>query len=258
LDMLLESRGGRTEMRDRDKERLLRHRLPMHVAIYSGWWHAVERLLPRMVGYPAVAPDERGCVPLFVLASAHFPPGVNEEALRRYTAALALPSGEICDHFQRGVGHYAAMATEGALGYPTGTDATLLVLGDAIDPNKSDALGRTPLHVAAALGNAKAVQWLLSKKAEPTRLDAFGNMAVHLAAQGGHRDVVEILRTSMRPTEAVAANGIGLTVENSIDRFAPAKVRQPRPQRHYSVGALCVGVLSGLAVALVIAWAMLG
>ncbi|KAH0830662.1 asparaginase-domain-containing protein [Lanmaoa asiatica] len=53
--------------------------------------------------------------------------------------------------------------------------------------------GRSPLHVAAVIGNSASVTWLLESGALVHLRDALGHTALYYAARGRHKDVVDIL-----------------------------------------------------------------
>lgn len=62
------------------------------------------------------------------------------------------------------------------------------VLVDSIDYKR-----RTPLNLAAALGNMSFVEALLSKRAIPAMVDVDGNNMLHSAAFNSHLDIVELV-----------------------------------------------------------------
>jgi ankyrin repeat protein len=64
---------------------------------------------------------------------------------------------------------------------------------DADLVHATDSTGATPLHVAAALGHANAVEMLLAGGADPNTADARGLTPLHLAAGGLRAAVVEEL-----------------------------------------------------------------
>lgn len=51
--------------------------------------------------------------------------------------------------------------------------------------DKQDNLGRTPLHIAASVGNEEMVKYLLKHGAKPDIKDNLGNSPLHHAAKGG-------------------------------------------------------------------------
>lgn len=65
-----------------------------------------------------------------------------------------------------------------------------------IGPDRAFDKGATPLHLAATLGDLRAVEALLDAKARPAMKDAVGATALHLAALGGHASVVSRLLES--------------------------------------------------------------
>ncbi|CAG7719105.1 unnamed protein product [Allacma fusca] len=67
------------------------------------------------------------------------------------------------------------------------------LLESGTDPNASDELGRTALHIAACKGFSEVVRLLLQSGANPNRKDSVGNTPLHLAACTNHFDVVTCL-----------------------------------------------------------------
>jgi len=61
------------------------------------------------------------------------------------------------------------------------------------DVNCRDALGRTPLHYAAARGRREVVCLLLQRKADPNAIDEARATALHRAAARGHEVIVSLL-----------------------------------------------------------------
>eukprot|EP01113_Clastostelium_recurvatum_P040329 TRINITY_DN6268_c0_g1_i1.p1 TRINITY_DN6268_c0_g1~~TRINITY_DN6268_c0_g1_i1.p1 ORF type:complete len:471 (+),score=151.22 TRINITY_DN6268_c0_g1_i1:3-1415(+) len=59
-----------------------------------------------------------------------------------------------------------------------------------------DAKGRTPLHIAAHLGEAPATTFLVQSKSDPAAADYDGMTPLHLAILAGHDDVCHVLCTS--------------------------------------------------------------
>jgi len=58
----------------------------------------------------------------------------------------------------------------------------------------TDSYGRTPLHYAAAEGNAGAVKLLLAEKADIDDRDRNGSTPLQLATKRGHKEIVAMLR----------------------------------------------------------------
>uniref|UniRef100_A0A0A9WBK5 Ankyrin repeat domain-containing protein 54 n=2 Tax=Lygus hesperus TaxID=30085 RepID=A0A0A9WBK5_LYGHE len=67
------------------------------------------------------------------------------------------------------------------------------LLNRGVNPNCSDSLSRTPLHIAACKGYAGIVRMLLERGANPNARDSIGNTALHLAACTNNIDVVLLL-----------------------------------------------------------------
>jgi ankyrin repeat protein len=68
-----------------------------------------------------------------------------------------------------------------------------LLKADANAVHSKDGAGMTPLHVAAAVGNAEITQLLLEHKADINAVDAKRYTPFNLAFNAGHKDVVAIL-----------------------------------------------------------------
>jgi ankyrin repeat protein len=62
-----------------------------------------------------------------------------------------------------------------------------------VNVNARDEIGKTPLHVAAAVGNKGAVELLLAKGADANAKDQLGKTPLHWAAAGGQKEVAELL-----------------------------------------------------------------
>ncbi len=62
-----------------------------------------------------------------------------------------------------------------------------------VDPRSPDADARTPLHLAAKLGSAMAIRFLLDRGADPSALNRWGWTPLHEAAKEGFREAFEIL-----------------------------------------------------------------
>lgn len=74
-------------------------------------------------------------------------------------------------------------------------DIVSVLLAHVADVKAQDNDGRTPLHVAAALGYARVGRLLLMHGAAATvsMADGHGLTAMHLAVQNGHASMVEAL-----------------------------------------------------------------
>eukprot|EP00929_Paragymnodinium_shiwhaense_P063017 TRINITY_DN31514_c0_g1_i1.p1 TRINITY_DN31514_c0_g1~~TRINITY_DN31514_c0_g1_i1.p1 ORF type:complete len:348 (-),score=93.62 TRINITY_DN31514_c0_g1_i1:517-1560(-) len=73
----------------------------------------------------------------------------------------------------------------------TGVKAALL---RNVDVDCSNTAGWTPLHAAAAGGQAQVIRALLRAKADIGLRDRGGNLAAHEAARGGHLQCLEVLQ----------------------------------------------------------------
>jgi len=74
------------------------------------------------------------------------------------------------------------------------------LLDGKLDPNSAGSRGRTPLTLSASLGRnevqERTVTLLLLRGADPDRADASGNLPLHLAARSGNSNMVESLLKS--------------------------------------------------------------
>ena len=82
-----------------------------------------------------------------------------------------------------------------------------LVLEHGVDPNVGDYDARTALHLSAAEGQDKAVQYLIAKGADVNVKDRWGATPLQDAVQSGHLQVAEqilsrggIMTTTLGPT----------------------------------------------------------
>lgn len=73
------------------------------------------------------------------------------------------------------------------------TELAELLLAAAPDIDISDAAGQTPLHIAADKGNMHIGRRLADANADFEAVDARGLTPAHLAARGGHVDFVRML-----------------------------------------------------------------
>jgi hypothetical protein len=74
-----------------------------------------------------------------------------------------------------------------------------------------DAYGNTPLHIAAASGQGKAVKLLIQEGCDPNAPDRVAQTPLHLACLGGHKDVICALLKGGARTEQVIQNNIRST-----------------------------------------------
>ncbi|CAK0758375.1 hypothetical protein CVIRNUC_002615 [Coccomyxa viridis] len=61
------------------------------------------------------------------------------------------------------------------------------------DPSCSDYDKRTPLHLAAAEGQLKTVEWLLQQECDPNPVDRFSRTPLDDAEKGRHADIQQLL-----------------------------------------------------------------
>jgi glutaminase len=93
------------------------------------------------------------------------------ELFQHWKASLSLdkPVGALCDAASRG-------------------DMVVLqqLIDNNMDPCVGDYDGRTPLHLAAAEGREKAVEFLIQHKAKVNAEDRWGERPIQDAIKGGH------------------------------------------------------------------------
>ena len=81
------------------------------------------------------------------------------------------------------------------------------LVGNGIDPNIGDYDARSALHLAAASGAQKSVEYLLQNKANPNIADRWGGLPLMDSIKEGHHMVTLILKR----------NGALLSLDNSDD-----------------------------------------
>ena len=65
-------------------------------------------------------------------------------------------------------------------------------MNDFITYNTGDSEGRTPLYYAAAAGNNRMVEYLITERGcDPTVKTKFGSLPLHIACLHGHLDVTK-------------------------------------------------------------------
>ena len=100
------------------------------------------------------------------------------------------------------------------------------ILKQGRDTNKRDALGFTPLMVAAGLGNVQMCQLLLAGGADPTMVDKImGATALHKAAQSGVVDVARLLVNHGAFVDAQAPTLGNTPLIDAVWHKRPAMVR---------------------------------
>ena len=60
--------------------------------------------------------------------------------------------------------------------------------------NSKDAMGRTPLHIAASEGHVRLTEYLMELRADPTAKDKMGNSAFNDAVRSKHDAVVRVMK----------------------------------------------------------------
>ena len=81
------------------------------------------------------------------------------------------------------------------------------MLADGADIESKSRTGATPLHAAAAVGGAEAVEMLLEANAAADSADVSGWTAMHHAAASNQLGVLELLLKHGAPVDAVDAKG---------------------------------------------------
>ena len=71
------------------------------------------------------------------------------------------------------------------------------LLSKSGDPNKEAALGNTPLGLAAFNGRKECVKVLLKHGADTQTLNDFGKTCLDLAKERGHEEIVKLLSTKI-------------------------------------------------------------
>jgi len=90
-----------------------------------------------------------------------------------------------------------------------------------IDVNKSDFDGRTPLHIAASIGQEIVAQYLVDSGANVNARDRYGNTPLEDAVRENHLSLIKIIRDRggklMRPRENLGAKMCEHSHENESD-----------------------------------------
>jgi len=87
----------------------------------------------------------------------------------------------------------------------------------------TDAIGRTPLHWAAAKGYEESVTMLLAAKADPSAADTVGWTPLHCAAAAGHAGVAKLLienNSSVKAKDAVGATALDRAIRGDHGEVA--------------------------------------
>ena len=68
------------------------------------------------------------------------------------------------------------------------------LMASGVEPGSADYDGRTPLHLAAAEGQAEVVRYLLAAGADPRPVDRWGGTPLSDAESNGHTEIAALLR----------------------------------------------------------------
>jgi ankyrin repeat protein len=82
-----------------------------------------------------------------------------------------------------------------------------LLANKGVNPNMTDADGRTALIHAATAGNTPAVKLLLDAGAKATVLDKTGNTAMHYAVERGNTEVLRMMLDAKAPPDLLNRQG---------------------------------------------------
>ena len=211
LDRRMAKHGGRVVGRPPEEARLPRVGFPVHAVIAAGQWELIPKI-ERFAPVPCLAAaDPFGRTPAMMLASADWT-DAEDRGVGSFFDWLLSRSGDLNagDASGRTLAHYACLATRRDGKRAAGIDTALKRLPQAVVLSARDGLGRTPLHVAAAIGNTAALRWLLEQGHDAGAVDELGNAPLHLAAQHGHWKTFDFL--SGQPGQKQhGANAVGLT-----------------------------------------------
>src|SRR5262249_45853501 len=150
--------GGRVVGRPPEEARLPRVGFPVHAVIAAGQWELIPKI-ERFAPVPCLAAaDPFWRTPAMMLASADWTDG-GDRGVGSFFAWLRSGSGDLKagDASGRTLAHYACWATRRDGKRAAGIDTALKRLPQAVVLSARDGLGRTPLHVAAAIGNTAAL-----------------------------------------------------------------------------------------------------
>ena len=103
-------------------------------------------------------------------------------------------------------------------------DGVRLLLAAGADPNRPDAEGDTPLHVAVTVDESRApllVPLLLAAGADPKRVDFRGFSPLHAAARAGNAAAIKLLGASEAKTPS-GDTALDLALRYQKDRAAEA------------------------------------
>lgn len=120
-------------------------------------------------------------------------------------------------------------------------------------------IGRTPLHVACAHGNAEAAGLMLDLGADMRAVDVLGQTPLHLAAKGGHEALVKVLEAraydflfpfSLRPGRGARVLEARDLLGRQYGDLSPRALRECRAQRPFDgMADACGDARAGLGAA---------
>src|SRR5262249_54548920 len=154
---------------------------PLHAVIATRQWDLIPKVQRFAPAACLTAVDPHGRTPAMMLASGDWS-DADGRGVGPFFDWLLSRSGDLnaCDASGRTLAHYACRAPRRDGEGSAGIDTALKRLPQAVVLSASDGLGRTPLHVAAAVGNTAAVRLLLGQGQDAGAVDEFGNAPLHL------------------------------------------------------------------------------
>ncbi|PFX19567.1 putative ankyrin repeat protein [Stylophora pistillata] len=97
-------------------------------------------------------------------------------------------------------------------------DLLLSHVANGFSVDSKEAMGRTPLMVAAGNGNVQAVNGLIKRGADPSLMNNHGWSTLHFAAHCGDPHMIDLILTHVPDIESKVANGATpLIMEFSVD-----------------------------------------
>eukprot|EP01132_Coremiostelium_polycephalum_P000001 gene1-1_t len=164
----------------------------LHLAVRKGDLEAVAFLMSHKAEQQVK--NKKGETPLY-LAIIHEHVAISEELLKLFNIKLTRN-----DLQENSLLHQAISVGDLLLVKEILRDQA----GYKIDINAQNFFKKTPLHLAASLGNEEIIAALLAVAVTPCQQDAHGNTPLHCAVQQGHQKVVEMFMCLPRVEEMVS------------------------------------------------------